>query len=43
MEFRYYCYYNYDSNHLPRKKIKTNEIDDYFNNNFEFDHIILLS
>ena len=43
MEFRYYCYDNYDSNHLPSKKIKTNEINNYFNNNFGFDRIIFLS
>ena len=43
MEFRYYCYDNYDNNHLPSKKIKTNEINNYFNNNFGFDRIILLS
>ena len=43
MEFRYYCYDNYDSNHLPSKKIKTNEINDYFYNNFGFHSIILLS
>ena len=43
MEFQYYCYDNYDSNHLPNKKIKTNEINNYFNNNFGFDRINFLS
>ena len=43
MEFRYHSYDNYDSNHLPSKKIKTNEINNYFNNNFGFDRITLLS
>ena len=38
------CYHEYyDSNHLPSKKIKINEISNYINNNFGFDRIILLS
>ena len=43
MELRDCCHEYYDSNHLPSKKIKTNEINNYFNNNFGFDRIILLS
>ena len=43
MEFRYCCDVNYDRNHLPHKKIKINEINNYFDNNLGFDHIILLS
>ena len=33
---------DFNSNHLPSKKIKTNEINIYLNNNFGFDRIILL-
>ena len=43
MEFRYCFYDNYYSNYLLSKKIKINEINNYFDNNFEFDRIIFLS
>ena len=43
MELRDCCHKYYESNHLPRKKIKINEISNYINNNFGFDGIILLS
>ena len=43
MEFRYFGHEYHNSNHLPSKKIKTNEINNYFNNNFGFDRINFLS
>ena len=43
MELRYCDHDYYDSNHLPIKKIKTNEINNYFDDNFGFNIIILLS
>ena len=43
MELRDCCDEYYDGNNLPIKKIKTNEINNYFNNNFGFDRTILLS
>ena len=43
MELRCCGYDYYDSHHLPIKRIKTNEINNYFDNNFGLDRIILLS
>ena len=33
----------YENNYLPIKRIKTNEINNYFDDNFGFNRIILLS
>ena len=43
MEYLDCCHEYYDDNNLPAKKIKANEINNYSNNNFRFDSIILLS
>ena len=43
MEIRYYYHENYDINYFPSKNIKLNETNNYFDNNFGFDRVILLS